>query len=133
MIAAKQLLAITLIRQRETCVGIQFQYKDPSGIGAVHHPQLAVFVKKHIRVHHIRLLGGIINLSVIADASHAGFENNPLVLIWPFNLIGNSNAHRRQRGISPAGVIIHIEISVRELNDIRSPQGIRLGPAKGIP
>ncbi|MNN14276.1 hypothetical protein D3C81_1273350 [compost metagenome] len=64
MIAAGQLLAIALIRQRLAGLGVHSKDENTSRVGAVHHPQLPVFIKEHIRINDVRMLGSIINGSV---------------------------------------------------------------------
>ncbi|MNV26221.1 hypothetical protein D3C71_1173370 [compost metagenome] len=132
MVASEHFFAITLALQRFSRLGIKLQHKDSAGIRAIDHPQLSVLIEKNIRVHHIRLLIRVIHRSVIGNPVHARFENNAFVLVRAFNVVRNGYAHSRQRGVSPAGVIVHIEFAVRQLNNIRRPQRVRLRPTQRL-
>ncbi len=112
---------------------IQLQNKNAAGVGAVHHPQLAVFIKKHVRVYCVRVDLGVIYRAVFTGLiPHAGLEHDLFVHIRAFNVVSYRYTQRRAGWIALAGVVVEVEFAIVQLDNIRGPQAGYLWPGKGV-
>ena len=134
VIAAHQVSAVSLAGIRQAGGFVHREDEDAARVRAVDHPQVAGCVEERLRIHDVRMnLRVVVGDAVVAEARHAGAQDDLLVDVGAVDRIRHGDAQRRQRRVAAAGVVIEVELVVGEPHDIRRPQVIDLRPGERLP
>ena len=133
VVAAHQVLAVALARERQAGGLIELQDEEPARVRAVDHPEPTGGVLEDVRIDHVGMHRGVVDRAVLAgQAPLAGLQQDLLVHVGPGDRVRDRHAQRRTRRVALAGAVVHAELAVVEPRDIGRPQVGHLRPGEGV-